>query len=396
MNTPSRKIIVLLSLVIGGALALSACGSLGAAKADATATAAPVQPASSTPIQVISEGRVEPKESSYLSFPAAGHVAEMLVKAGDQVTQDQVLARLENTEEAQARLDAANLEIASAQQALDDLDRTANLAHNQAWTALVQANQAVVDAQKAWDALDTQETLDKIEEARTEVADAQKALNTAKDDFEPYKDLPADNAQRKSAQQTLDDAEKTYSDAVAKRDTLQYSLDLTEATLEQATSAQAEAVRRFDQTKDGADPEQLKLAQLRLQSAQAQQAAAQAALDNLELKAPFSGTVMDVNLVANELANMNTWAVLLADLSDWYVRTTDLTELDVVKVQQGQGVEIVPDALPDVKLTGTVEEISNTYTTKTGDILYEVKIRLNEMDPRLRWGMTVETTFLEK
>jgi multidrug efflux pump subunit AcrA (membrane-fusion protein) len=396
MSKSSRKISVLLALIISGALTLSACGSVGLGKADPTATAEPVQASSSSSKQVIAEGRVGPKDSRYLSFGAPGHVAEVLVKKGDSVTEGQVLARLEKSEEATARLDAASVEIAAAQQALDDLERTAGLTHNQAWVALVKANQALVDAQKAWDTLDTQKTTDDIESAQTEVADAQKALNTAKDDFEPYKNLPQDNSQRKSAQQTLDDAEKTYSDAVAKRDTLQNALDLAKASLDQAITAQAEAKHHFDQTQDRVDPSQLTLAQLRLQAAEAQASAAQSALNELELKAPFGGTVMDVNLLANELVNPNTLAVLLADTSEWLVRTTDLTELDVVKIEEGQEVNIVPDALSDLNLKGTVQEISKTFTTKTGDILYEVKIKLDETDPRLRWGMTVEARFAEK
>jgi multidrug efflux pump subunit AcrA (membrane-fusion protein) len=375
---------------------LSACASLSSAKADPTATAAPVQPSTNTANGVIAEGRLEPKQFKYLSFPTSGHVAEMLVKKGDTVTEGQVLARLENSEEATARLEAANLEIESAQKALDDLQRTAGLAHAEAGTSLIKAEQAVVDAQKAWDALDNQKTRDDIETVKTKVADAQKTLNTAKTDFEPYKDLPTGNSQRKAAQTTLDNANKTYSDAVNERDTLVNAYDLAEAVLQQARDALTEAQHTFDQTKDGPDPAQLKLAQLRLDTAKAQQSAAQAALDNLELKAPFSGTVMDVNLIANELANPNAWAVLLADTRDWFVRTTDLTELDVVKVKPGQKVDLVPDALPDARLTGTVEEISNTYTTKTGDILYEVKVKLDETDPRLRWGMTIEARFAEK
>ena len=35
------------------------------------------------------------------------------------------------------------------------------------------------------------------------------------------------------------------------------------------------------------------------------------------------------------------------------------------------------------------------FEEKRGDITYTVRIRINEPDPRLRWGMTVEVTFAE-
>jgi hypothetical protein len=42
---------------------------------------------------------------------------------------------------------------------------------------------------------------------------------------------------------------------------------------------------------------------------------------------------------------------------------------------------------------GVVETISRGFTAQGGDILYEAKIRVDEIDSRLQWGMTVEATF---
>jgi hypothetical protein len=55
----------------------------------------------------------------------------------------------------------------------------------------------------------------------------------------------------------------------------------------------------------------------------------------------------------------------------------------------------VPDALPDLELTGTVESIDDFFEEKRGDVTYTARILLNESDPRLRWGMTVVVTFEE-
>jgi hypothetical protein len=64
-------------------------------------------------------------------------------------------------------------------------------------------------------------------------------------------------------------------------------------------------------------------------------------------------------------------------------------------VASGQGVTVVPDALPGVTLTGTVESISDVFEEKRGDITYTASILLDGIDPRLRWGMTVVITFDE-
>ncbi len=44
-------------------------------------------------------------------------------------------------------------------------------------------------------------------------------------------------------------------------------------------------------------------------------------------------------------------------------------------------------------MSGVVEEISQSFKSQGGDILYTVRIKVNDVDPRMRWGMTVEVTF---
>ena len=207
-----------------------------------------------------------------------------------------------------------------------------------------------------------------------------------------------DNPDRKLYQDKLDQAQKTYDETVRKLTTLIDQRDLAKADYDKAQADVIEAQRKYDAVQNGPDPDQLSLAEARLANANAQLMAAQAALDNLELKAPFSGKVVDINVVSNEQVGTNNWAILVADESAWYVETDDLTELDVVKVALDQKVTIVADALPGVEMTGKVTEISDVFSQKGGDITYKVRILLEAgaggaIDPRLRWGMTVEVTF---
>jgi HlyD family secretion protein len=121
-----------------------------------------------------------------------------------------------------------------------------------------------------------------------------------------------------------------------------------------------------------------------------------AALDGLDayiLTAPFDGIVADVSVKVGEQVGPEFRVVSVIDPSAWIVETTDVTELEVVKIAQGQPVTMVPDALPDVTLTGTVTEISQAYFMQGGDVQYAVRIQVNEVDARIRWGMTVEATF---
>ncbi len=122
--------------------------------------------------------------------------------------------------------------------------------------------------------------------------------------------------------------------------------------------------------------------------------AAQDVLDSYTVKAPFSGTVTDIYLEEGQYIGPEARAAQLADLSHFMIETSDLTELEVVKIFAGQTVEIVPDAIPEATLSGIVETIGQSFTSQAGDIIYTVTISLDEDHENLRWGMTVELTFI--
>ena len=320
------------------------------------------------------------------------------MKKGDTVAEGQVLARLGERAQAEAAVASANLEKVSAQQAYDELNRTAGIVRAANWQALINAKEALNTTQSAWDAIDTDEYQKKIDDATTEVNNKKDDLKTAQDDYDKYKDLSVDNVDRKLYKDRLDQAQKDYDEAVRKLTTLIDQRDLAKADYDKAQVDVTEAQRKYDAVQNGPDPDQLSLAEARLANADAQLTAAQSALDNLELKAPFSGKVVDINVVSNEQVGPNNWAILVADESAWYVETDDLTELDVVKVALDQKVTVVADALPGVEMTGKVTEISDVFSQKGGDVTYKVRILLEggaggAIDPRLRWGMTVEVTF---
>lgn len=145
---------------------------------------------------------------------------------------------------------------------------------------------------------------------------------------------------------------------------------------------------------EGFDLDQLSLLESRVIAAEAGVNAARIRLENYTLTAPFAGTVTDIYLEIGQFVGPEAMAIQLADLSEFVIETSDLTELEVVKIYAGQIVEIVPDALPDTLLIGKVEQIGQSFRTQAGDITYKVTIRLDETDPSLRWGMTVELMFL--
>jgi multidrug resistance efflux pump len=260
--------------------------------------------------------------------------------------------------------------------------------------ALKAAERALLDAQNALDHLDTPEFQEELDDLNEAIQDASDELDDARENLAEYLDLDPDNTTRKNAQEEYDDAELAYLDALYARDTWLNQLDQAKVAVEVAQAQLDDAQRASDAYQNGPDPDDLALAQARLDNAKAQVAAVQVALANMELLTPYDATVLEVSEIEpGERFAPGTMLVILADTTDWIVETRDLTELDVVEVAVGQRVSVTPDALPELELSGVVESIDQVFTERSGDITYTVHIRLDEVDPLLRWGMTVTVTF---
>lgn len=387
----SKTLRTLLVFLLLGSVMLSGCQAIkNLTSPEPTVAPAPVKQDDST---VIAEGQLVPSDFTNLYFTTAGQVTEILVKEGDQVSKGDTLAHLGDRQSFEANLASAEFDLLHAQQQLDDLNEKVAIASSEANLAVLDAEQAYMDAQKRLEDIDTDETQDKIDDARKVVSDVSDDVENAQDEFDKYKDLDSDNQNRKDAEDKLKDAQVKYDQAVRDRDTLINDLGRAKEDLANAQARLNQARLDAEARQSGPDPDQLALAQAQVKDATAQVAAAQSALDKLALVAPYAGRILRIDISAGERVQSNQTVLVLADTSSWFVETSDLTESEVVKISLDQPVMIKPDALPDVEISGTVESIDETFIERAGDITYIVRIKLDETDPILRWGMTVEARF---
>lgn len=358
-------------VVVAAGVVLAACGN--------AAPAATLGPTAVPPGAVVAEGHIRPVQGVVLAFQGRGTVSDILVKQGDQVKQGQVLMRLAEAGQAQE-------ELVSAQQALDLLQRNAPGDRAKYWRAYMDAQKAREEAQKKWDDLNVPDIETRITDRQNDVEDRKVDLDQAQREFDQKSTLNKDDPKYKEARDKLDHAQSDYDIAVKDLESTMRERDVPRATLDAALATEAEAKYQYDLSQNGPNTDQLALAKARV-------AAAQDALDNYELRAPFDGVVGYVSVDVGQQVGPETTAVSVADFSNWIVETDDVTELEVVKLAVGQSATMVPDALPDVVLNGTIQEISQSFTKQGGDILYTVRLKVANVDPRVRWGMTVEATF---
>lgn len=251
-----------------------------------------------------------------------------------------------------------------------DLPQTAIDAESEAERAVQDSQRLMEQAQVAWDQA-RQAEVEGIAAAEAQVRDAQAQRDQLV--------APPDDDRAAAARAQVAAAEANIA-------RLRGPVRTTQLDVAAASVAQAEAAR--DQIAAPPRTVDLIAAQVAIDAAQVALDQAQLELDQATLHAPIEGTVAQLNIDIGALAGPATPAMVIADLSNWKIETDDLTELDVVKLREGDSVTITFDALPELHLPGKIVQIKPLGGERQGDVVYTVVASLEQLDPRLRWNMT--------
>ncbi len=343
MNTKAIFLIVLTGLFF------TACSSSTEAGTE-TPEAIPTVVADDT---IIAEGRVEPIQYAEIAFTASGMVGELMVKEGQVVKEGDPLIRLGS--ENDSSYASAQLELADAQKAMDDLVNSRGPDFAQ---AVIDLHDAEKKYTRAENYLRYLKTSDRVPQTSYSVRLVQTARGY---EYKPE----VENFKGPASEEWILNATN--------------DLALKKAALEKAQ-------RAYDNLKDGPNAEQLPVLEARLN-------AAKAALSAFTITAPFNGMVAELNAKTGSTINAGEIAIVVADTSRWIVITTDVTEIDVVRLAEGQSTVVTLDALPDVDLKGEILLIGQNYLENQGDVVYEVTVLLTDTNPAMRWGMTAAVNF---
>lgn len=318
---------------------------------------------------ITAEGRVEPRRFTSIASDTDGLVSQVLAKEGDQVQAGQIIVRLDGgtTRSLEAAQAAASVELSAAYEA----------------ARVAQAKLDAYPMPRIFVGLTAEQA------ARNWL----EALDAARVGFQPYEgssrktlkpnhifpSLPRriwfdTNEYKQMAREykkKLDIAWVNYRKATA-------WLAL-EADLESAKARLAQAQKNSAGLQDS--------------SLSTATAGARAALANAEVRAPFAGTITNLDLGVGEVVSAGDAVVTIGDFSSWVVKTTDLTEIDVVNIGDGQPVTVFLDSVPGAHFRGSVQSISQSYTERQGDVVYAATVLLQEQSPLMRWGMTAHVSF---
>ncbi len=336
---------------------------------------------------VKAEGRVVPERYGELAFAKPGRIAAVRVAEGDQVQAGQALVEIDSPT---AERDVRHAEAA---QAVAEASLAQLLAPPRPES--VALAQAEVDAATA--------RLDLLlAGARPiEIRQAEIAVNRAKNnlflahttrDFAQQGIVSGRTTEMTEAQIGI--AHEEINLALAKLEELQ--LPPREEEVAQATAAVEAARQRLGLARRPVQETEIQVARARVAQAEAVVAQVRAGLEDLVLRAPFAGTVVEVSARLGEVAPLGLPVVTMADLAELRVDTKDLDENNIARVSPGQPVRMTVAGLDNRELRGTVRQIARRATiTASGDVDFTTRISLGERPEGLRWGMTVRLEFRE-
>lgn len=160
-------------------------------------------------------------------------------------------------------------------------------------------------------------------------------------------------------------------------------------------SAHDAALARFEKARAGVGAARASIA-----AAEANHRAAAVAVDHTLVRAPFDGVVLtksanvgDVVTPFSSALDAKGAVVTMADMDTLEVEA-DVSESNLQKVRLGQPCEIQLDALPEVRLRGSVHRVVPTVDRAKATVL--VKVKFLDEDPRVLPEMSAKVAFLSR
>ena len=378
---------LLLSLVLVGSTACNPFG--GGEKENAQQLVEVVR--GDLSITVSGSGNLEVSTDIKLSSGIGGRVDEIFVEEGDEVSEGEVLARLE-TDALKLALTQANVAYTQAEIAITEAEvavTQAEVAVTQAEAAVTQAEVAVTqaeinlkDAEINLEQTIKTSTLSDIRIAQANVITTKRDLKEvlwtlAKYDpgtigYEEYqKSVNQAEARLNTAEDKLDAMLEGFSTKeIASKEQQVVAAEQSLETARQSLEATRQSLEATRQSLELAE-QSPKLVRQSLDQAKQSREHAQKQLDRATITAPFTGKIASVYIDEGDTILTTTQIAHLIAPHRMELKV-QMDEIDIPEVKPGQRAIIDVDALPALPLEGKVSFISLLPTVESGVIVYDV------------------------
>lgn len=378
MSVRRSLIILTLLFFLLPALVFSAqANRLQAGKLDQNLVFYVVQPGTVN-VAVNAIGSVDASASANLSFTRSGRVAEVLVQPGDVVAAGDVLARLSSEDEqltyerALQSLQLAQLQKEQLLEPVSEGDLAVAQANvDSAWGAYLGIQNAVSQE-------DIQAAELRYQQAQQAEEDAINARYTVQ------------GPQTDASLQLLD---AQIGAAAFNKEIARLQLEAVQTSnggaLNAAYARVLQAQKVLEQIQAGPTQARIDQADIAIQQAQSQVDQALQELNDRNLISPFDGVIALVNTEVGSLVSLGLPVIQMIDTSGMHVMV-QVDEVDIRQVEEGMAAVVTLDALPGLELPAVIEQIALLGTNDSGIISYDVRVRMEGFDPRVRVGLTAE------
>ncbi|MBT3356601.1 efflux RND transporter periplasmic adaptor subunit [bacterium] len=314
---------------------------------------------------------LESKQEVMLNFETVGRIKSINTYVGKKIAVGETIATIDDIafEQDLRRADAALAQALANSGASNDLIREAE--------------------QKKENAKDILEETEDLEDQRVDAAE--RAYEDAKSNYEDaqeyYAQVLSDNGAgdslTKSAKLTLNSANIAKHSAEEGVESAKKARDLSIVSAESSVKSAKEGIETAEsnytkRSKDAA-----------VESARATRQTALANLQKATLVSPINGTVAQMNYKKGEVLGTSMNSVFGKILSSDFTLEADIPESDIVKVKLEQNATVTFDAFEESeKFEAKVIEIEPAATVIQDVVYYKVKLRLSDVDIRLREGMS--------
>lgn len=321
-------------------------------------------------------GTVEADTTVTLSFRITGRVENIEVETGDVVRSGDVLLTLEN-ETQRINLEQAELALARAQLELEELLAPPDD------TDIRVAEANLQSAQSSYTQTSRETTDEEIQAAELRYQRAQEAHTSEIRE----RQMMSGNAQEIALQDAAI-GETSFNMEIARLE-LESLRQGSPAELGEAAALIRQRELELEQVMAGATEAEITDGEIEIQRAEADVIDAEVALQRTVLRSPMDGVIFTLDAEIGQAVNADNSVITVVDSTPlWVVAQVD--EIDIEQVEAGQVGYVRLDALAGVDIPAVVEEIALIGEEVDGVMYFDVRLRLESDDPRIRIGMTAE------
>lgn len=349
-------------------------------------------------LKITSSGTVKPGVVYQVTPKLSSTVTNVFVKPGDVVTKGQLLVALDK-QDALERLQEARDNLAIAEAKLQEAESQASLAPTQARLQVEQARVSLLNAEAKLAQLKEGAKSQDIDQAKTQVRQAQLSCENAESEYNRHKTLFEQGA---ITRQQFESTESKYLTSVESLKAAEQKLDLlladpdpVELAAAEASVAQAGTNLRVAETNEASlnTRQQLLTAQAQVAQARNSVSSAERNVSLANVVSPIDGTVTEVSAQPGQMAGQSNALAVVTDLKHLNI-LANVDETDVHSVKTGQMADVMVESSPGKVFRGVVESVAEQGKVISGVVYFEVTVKVTDDSGALKSGMTADVDII--